>query len=100
MAARQVALQVLLSCRRHDGFVQEILNEKLSASSLSGADRRLAAQLAYGVLRRRATLDALMKPFITRPLGSGKEAIHETLRLGVFQLALLSHIPPHAAVHE
>jgi 16S rRNA (cytosine967-C5)-methyltransferase len=67
---------------------------------LSPADRRLATQLSYGVLRRRATLDALLKPFIARPLGPGAEAIHEALRLGVFQLVLLSHIPAHAAVHE
>ena len=99
-SARQVALDVLLGCRRRDGFVQEILNQHLAASSLSGADRRLASQLAYGVLRRRATLDALLAPFIHKPLGPGKEAVQEALRLGAFQLALLSQIPAHAAVHE
>jgi 16S rRNA (cytosine967-C5)-methyltransferase len=98
--AREVALQILLACRRRDGFVQEILNHHLSTSSLSGPDRRLTAQLTYGVLRRRATLDALLKPLIARPLGPGKEAVQEALRLGTFQLALLTHIPAHAAVHE
>ncbi|HYV35688.1 MAG TPA: 16S rRNA (cytosine(967)-C(5))-methyltransferase RsmB [Gemmataceae bacterium] len=99
MTARHVALEVLLACRRHDAFVQEILNQQLAKSSIAGPDRRLASQLAYGVLRRRATLDALLNPFIERPLGGGKEAIQETLRLGVFQLAFLSRIPAHAAVH-
>jgi 16S rRNA (cytosine967-C5)-methyltransferase len=98
--ARTVALEVLLACRRHEGFAGEVLNQHLAASSLTSTDRRLAAQLAYGVLRRRATLDALLQPFVTRPLGRGKEAIQEALRLGVFQLALLTHIPAHAAVHE
>jgi 16S rRNA (cytosine967-C5)-methyltransferase len=64
-----------------------------------GPDRGLASQLAYGVLRRRATLDRLLAPFIQRPLGPGKEAIQESLRLGAFQLAFLSRIPSHAAVH-
>jgi 16S rRNA (cytosine967-C5)-methyltransferase len=98
--AREVALEVLLACRHHEGFVQEILNRHLSASSLAGSDRRLTAQMAYGVLRRRATLDALLQPLLARPLGPGKEAVHEALRLGVLQLALLTHIPAHAAVHE
>jgi 16S rRNA (cytosine967-C5)-methyltransferase len=99
-SARQLALDVLLACRDRDGFIQDVLNQHLSTSSLAGADRRLAAQLAYGVLRRRATLDAFLKPLIARPLGPGNEAVYEALRLGVFQLALLKQIPPHAAINE
>jgi 16S rRNA (cytosine967-C5)-methyltransferase len=97
--ARHVALRVLLACRRHDAFVQQALDQHLASSSLCGADRRLTAQLAYGVLRRRATIDALMKPFITRPFGPGKESLEEALRLGVYQLAFMK-VPVHAAVHE
>jgi 16S rRNA (cytosine967-C5)-methyltransferase len=99
-SAREVAQEALLACRHHEGFVQEILNRHLTASSLAGPDRRLAAQLVYGVLRRQATLDALLQPLLARPLGPGKEAVHEALRLGIFQLALMTHIPAHAAVHE
>jgi 16S rRNA (cytosine967-C5)-methyltransferase len=100
MTARQVALQILLACGQRAAFIQEILSQHLAATPLSAADRRLVTQLTYGVLRRRATLDALLKPFIVRPLGSGRETILESLRLGVYQLALLSQIPAHAAVHE
>jgi 16S rRNA (cytosine967-C5)-methyltransferase len=98
--ARQLALSVLLACRKHEGFVQELLHQQLAQSTLTGPDRRLATQLAYGVLRRRASLDALLRPLLARPLGAGKEDIQETLRLGAFQLALLDQIPVHAAVHE
>ena len=72
----------------------------LCASSLAAADRRLATQLAYGVLRRRGTLDALLRPRIKRQPHQVEPWIRETLRLGVFQLLLLSHIPPHAALYE
>src|SRR5580692_5972327 len=98
--ARQVALAVLLASRRHDGFVQENLNQQLAAAFLSPPDRRLTTQLAYGVLRRRGTIDALLRPLLQRPLGAGKEEVHEALRLGVFQLVWLSQVPAHAAVHE
>jgi 16S rRNA (cytosine967-C5)-methyltransferase len=98
--ARTLALQVLLECRQHDAFVQEILDKHLGRSSLAPADRRLATQLAYGVLRRRATLDALLRPAVSRRPDQVEPWLWEALRLGAFQLALLTHVPPHAALYE
>jgi 16S rRNA (cytosine967-C5)-methyltransferase len=98
--ARNVALQVLLDCRQHDAFVQELLDHHLGRSALAPIDRRLATQLAYGVLRRRGTLDALLRPVVARRPDQVEPWLHDILRLGVFQLALLSHIPPHAAIYE
>jgi 16S rRNA (cytosine967-C5)-methyltransferase len=99
-SARAVALQVLLDCRKHEGFVQEVLDRHLSRSPLLGPDRRLATTLAYGVLRRRGTLDALLRPVVTRRPDQVEPWLWEALRLGAYQLALLSQIPPHAAIHE
>jgi 16S rRNA (cytosine967-C5)-methyltransferase len=98
--ARSVALEVLQECRTGDAFVQEVLDAHLGRSGLSSADRRLATQLACGVLRRRATLDALLRPLVTRPRHNVEAWLWDALRLGAFQLALLTHIPPHAALHE
>ena len=98
--ARGLALQVLLECQRKEGFVQELLDRSLSRSHLAAADRRLATQLAYGVLRRRGTLDALLKPLVTRPWERVEPWLQNALRLGAYQLALLTHIPPHAAVNN
>jgi 16S rRNA (cytosine967-C5)-methyltransferase len=93
-------LQVLLECRRREGFVQEILDRHLAASALSGADRRLATQLAYGVLRRRGTLDALLRPLLERRPQDVEDWLWDALRLGAYQLLLLNHVPAHAALHE
>ena len=98
--ARSVALQVLLDCRRRDAFVQELLDRNLATGDLSPADRRLATQLTYGVLRRRGTLQALVEPFVTRPAENVEPWLWDSLRLGAFQLALLDHIPVHAALNE
>ena len=70
------------------------------ASSLAAADRRLATHLAYGVLRRRGTLDALLRPLVARQPHQVEPWLWDILRLGAFQLALLTHIPPHAALYE
>lgn len=98
--ARSLALHVLLTCRHGDAFVQEILDQALGQFSLQPADRRLTTQLAYGVLRRRGTLDALLRSVVSRQPHEVEPWLWEALRLGAFQLALLTHIPPHAAIHE
>src|SRR5262249_11806568 len=98
--ARSLALQVLLDGHRHDAFVQELLDRHLRGTALRPADRRLATQLAYGVLRRRSTLDALLRPLLTRQPHQVEPWLWECLRLGAYQLALLPHAPPHAAIHE
>jgi 16S rRNA (cytosine967-C5)-methyltransferase len=98
--ARSLALEVLLACRRHDAFVQEVLDRALAAHPLPPADRRLATQLAYGVLRRRGTLHALVRPFVHRPAANVEPWLWDALALGAYQLLLLTHVPPHAALHE
>jgi 16S rRNA (cytosine967-C5)-methyltransferase len=98
--ARSLALQVLLDCRRGDAFVQEVLDQRLGRANLATANRRLTTQLAYGVLRRRGTLDALLRPLVSRPLHEVEPWLRDALRLGAYQLALLTHIPPHAALNE
>jgi 16S rRNA (cytosine967-C5)-methyltransferase len=98
--ARTLALQVLLECRQHNAFVQEILDQHLMKSALAPADRRLAAQLVYGTLRRRGTIDALLSTAVTRRRDQVEPWLWEALRLGVYQLILLSHIPAHAALFE
>jgi 16S rRNA (cytosine967-C5)-methyltransferase len=100
MSARGLALQVLLECRKKEAFVQELLDQKFRQSSLSLPDRRLATQLVYGVLRRRGTLDALLRPRVSREPHQVEPWIWEILRLGAFQLLLLNNIPAHAALNE
>jgi 16S rRNA (cytosine967-C5)-methyltransferase len=95
-----VALRALLDCRTRHAFAQEILDEHLGRASLSPADRRLVTQLVYGVLRRRGTLDALLRNQVNRPVNQVEPWLWEALRLGAYQLALLTHVPPHAALHE
>jgi 16S rRNA (cytosine967-C5)-methyltransferase len=99
-SARSVALAVLLECRKKEAFIQEVLDRQLRQTELPPADRRLATQLAYGVLRRRGTLDALIRPLLVRRRDQVEPWLWDILRLGAFQLALLTHIPAHAALFE
>jgi 16S rRNA (cytosine967-C5)-methyltransferase len=98
--ARSLALAALLDSHRHDAFVGEILDRHLSQTPLPPADRRLCTQLVYGVLRRRGTLEALLRPLITRPPEKVEAWLWDALCLGAFQLALLTQVPAHAALNE
>ena len=99
-SARALALQILLDCHKRNAFVQEVLDTHLGRTHLSGPDRRLVTQLAYGVLRRRGTLDALLQPLVARPRHKVEPWLWEALRLGAYQLAVLTHLPPHAVLNE
>lgn len=98
ITARQVAADVLARSRSRAGFAAELIDD--AAATLSGQDRRFVTQLVYGVMRRRATLDALIEPFLHKPLHALQDRVLDVLHLGAFQLAFLTHVPKHAAVHE
>src|SRR5262245_18684898 len=94
--ARSLALEILLDARRRDGFIQDLLDFHLAHTPLSPPDRRLTTNLAYGVLRRRGTLFALLRPHITREPSRVEGWLWDVLALGTFQLAFLRNIPAHA----
>jgi len=97
--ARELALAVLREAEAEDGFVVRRLEAALAASDLSPPDRRLTTELVFGVVRRAATLDALLRQCVKRPASQVEEDLWTILRLGAYQLVFLTSIPPHAAVH-
>src|SRR5437879_409328 len=97
MTARELALNVLLDSRH---FAWERLDDALRVTPLSPADRGLATELVYGTIRRRGTLDALIRAHTDRPKARVARAVWELLRLGAYQLSLLTQVPPHAAINE
>jgi 16S rRNA (cytosine967-C5)-methyltransferase len=57
-------------------------------------------ELAYGVLRRLATIDWRLEPVLDKPLMRLPVAVQMVLRLGTYQLLFLDRIPQSAAVNE
>lgn len=66
--------------------------------ALAEPDRRLAHELAAGVLRNEAALDAMIAPLLHRGTRSVLPPIQDILRLGAYQLHYLDRIPAHAVV--
>ena len=98
--ARQVAADVLHRSRSRDAFAAELIDDALATAKLSPQDRRFLTQLVFGVIRRRGTLDAILRPFIKIPIHAVEPRVWDVLHLGAFQLVFLTHIPKHAAVNE
>ncbi|HTK56644.1 MAG TPA: transcription antitermination factor NusB, partial [Gemmatimonadales bacterium] len=61
-------------------------------------DRRLAHELAAGVLRRRGDLDNALAPYAEHGWESVNPKLRDLLRLGAYQLLELDKVPAHAAV--
>src|SRR5947208_422470 len=63
-------------------------------------DRALAAEIATGVQRWRATLDHLIGAFSTRKVERLDPQIVEILRLSAYQLLHLTRVPASAVVDD
>ncbi|HEU4829505.1 MAG TPA: transcription antitermination factor NusB [Gemmatimonadales bacterium] len=94
-AARRAAFRILEQVREGRPFDAAL---EQSVRRLSEADRRLAHELAAGVLRRQTTLDNLVAPFVPRGWKKVSPALQDVLRLGAYQLTSLDRVPSHAAV--
>ena len=67
---------------------------------LNSSDRALCHELVMGVLRWQLWLDCLTEYYAKRKITNLDIAVRISLRLGLYQLRLLSRIPASAAVNE
>ncbi len=95
LASRRAALAVLAEVRQGRPFDQAL---DRALQPLPEADRRLAHELAAGVLRRQQTLDDRLAPLVPRGWDQVPRPLKDLLRLGAFQLTALARVPAHAAV--
>lgn len=97
--ARNAALAALNTVRT-GVFVEEALGRVLDSMDLSPEDRGLATELAYGVLRWRQRLDAIIQRCLSEPRKKLRPQFREILRLALYQIAFLDRVPVHAAVND
>ncbi|HZS11802.1 MAG TPA: 16S rRNA (cytosine(967)-C(5))-methyltransferase RsmB [Nitrospirales bacterium] len=97
--ARRAAFEALLAVER-GGFADEALEQAAHDARVDRRDFALAQELTYGVLRQRGMLDWRLAALADRPLTRMSAAVLTALRLGAYQLLVLSRIPASAAVNE
>jgi 16S rRNA (cytosine967-C5)-methyltransferase len=92
---RRAALQILTQVREGRPFESAL---GAGVGELSEPDRRLAHELAAGVLRQRGVLDEQLAPLIDRGWTGVDPTLQDILRLGAYQIRALDRVPAHAAV--
>ncbi len=100
MTARQIAFDVLSHWKPRAPHASQLLDTMFSRRKVAGLERALALELVQGVMRRRETLTALLKPHVNRPLNQVEPGALTLLWLGAYQLVMLSGIPDYAIVNE
>lgn len=98
--ARKTALIALYRVNEKGGYANILLPKLLGKGGLSRRDRALATELVYGTLRWQKKLDWVIKTYSKRKLDQLDPWVHNTLRLGVYQILFLDRIPPRAACYE
>jgi 16S rRNA (cytosine967-C5)-methyltransferase len=93
--SRRAALSILEQVRAGKPF--ELALDR-GVDKLAEPDRRLAHELAAGVLRQRSALDSHLAPLVPRGWSSVAPELQDILRLGAYQLTSLDRVPSHAAV--
>ena len=99
LTARRIALETLLDFERSDAYVSIALDKRLSASRLSQRDRAFVTRLVYGTVENRIRLDWLIDHCLTGEKDL-EPVLRSILRLGCYQLTMMSRVPDMAAVDE
>lgn len=97
--SRLLAWAVLQEFDASEAFLKDLFAAFDSRHALSPADRAAALDLATGVVRRRLTIDALLRVAAGRSPESVETDLWRVLRMGVQQL-LFQGVPGHAAINE
>ena len=94
---RMIAYRTLAAVTEDDAYANLVLPRMLDHHRLPHRDAAFATELAYGSLRLRGTLDAIISKAARRDLTAIEPAVLDVLRLGAYQL-LRTRVAHHAAV--
>ena len=98
--ARGAALHVLTGMRPAAHDVRERLDRALTEHAMDPRDCHLCTELVYGVVKRRRTLDTVLRCLVTRRWDRVESDVRHLLRLGAYQMIFLDRIPASAATHQ
>lgn len=98
---RHQAVDILSQIRTSQSFAGELLDDSLTANTLSGTpDGRLLTHLVYGVLRSQGHLDWIISKLYRGDFARMDEGIKNILRIGLYQLKFSDRLPAFAVVDE
>ena len=98
--AREFTKDLLNACFEKSSYSNILLDNAFAKSYLTEQDKRFAANLFYGVIERRITLDAVINKYSKRPVEKLSSDVLQILRMAVYQILYMDSVPDRAAVYE
>lgn len=98
--ARELAGGIVRGVLAGRGAARTHVERAAERTSLQGRDAALLTELVYGTVRRLGSLDLVLERCAKGGLGRIDEDVLGHLRVGVYQLLFLDHVPPAVAVSE
>jgi 16S rRNA (cytosine967-C5)-methyltransferase len=93
--AREAALRILQKVREGEPFDSA---HATAVADLTDPDKRLAHEIAAGVLRNRTALDRVLQPLVRSDWNNVEPDLQDLLRIGSYQITRLDRVPDYAAV--
>jgi 16S rRNA (cytosine967-C5)-methyltransferase len=99
-SGRRLSYDVLTAWQQRGAYAGRVIDDLCRERRVTAADRAFAVDLTYTLIRRQATIDAILSAFVTRSRRDVEDGLWRLLQIGCCQLIFMDRVPPHAAVHE
>ena len=98
---RAIVLEILLEAEKKERMTGMLIHDVLEQYAfLSARDRAFIKKLAEGTVERQITLDHIINKFSKVKTTKMKNVIRCVLRMGVYQLYFMCHVPDSAVCNE
>lgn len=99
-SSRYIAAKALCQLYKEKQAIKPTLEGLCTQAHLSSAERGLAMNLCFGVIRNRQSIDQIIRNLSSVRLKKLDPYLHQALAVGIYQLFFLDGIPESAAVNE
>lgn len=96
---RSVALDLLMRIEKEGSFSHLLISQAIKQGKVSPQDENLLTEIVYGTLEHQLTLDYYLEPFI-RSQKKLPDWVRMLLRMSLFQMHYLDHVPAYAVINE
>ena len=97
---RGAAIKILNRVERTDSYLDKLLDAELKSPEIIDVDKGLLSELVHGVMRWQSRLDWVLNGFTHGNFSKSEINIKNALRVGLYQILFLNHVPQYAAVNE
>ncbi len=98
---REIVLDLLLELSRGEEYSNVLIASALDKYDyLEGREKAFIKRVCEGTIERRIQIDYVLDQYSKTPVTKMKPLIRELLRMSVYQLLFMEHIPPAAVCNE